>query len=435
MTSMTNGVELNLNLQEIPRWRGKNMPAVFLLCIAFALLLTGCSVPDHGKVFFSYTRWDKGCDDLANCSKLTDERYASGYYQAIGAEDAAGNPNFNFEQWKQLYGYQNATVVRAVYGNKLDLQFGRDMNCWQPQGTEQVVCYVTNYGPAPFVNGKENPAWPNLARGVFDAAAGDIHNTFGTVAMVYDPNGLGPFKFERLGFYAFGKPDADGNSPLIRSVALDGEGPKTVPAICQNCHSGGDHGGLYHGDSFLPFDVQSFSFDSTVYDGDGNPSSADVDLDSQQEAFRQLNALVKKAPRAPAIDNLINGWYSGNVNTAGATVPDDTYIPAGWDIDKTSRNLYRHVYRKYCRMCHSAQRYNDDYKDNLAFESFSDFQQKADEIGRHVCGFHSMPNSEVPYGAYPPQATYARFAGFWTDQVAQSDLRDFLQANGSGGCN
>jgi hypothetical protein len=439
MTSITNGVDPNLNLSKPKSARRKSLPRLFNLCTALALLLTGCTVPDHGKVWLSYTRWDKGCDSLANCSKLTDETYASSYYQTIGAEDANGNPNFNLEQWKQLFGYQNATVIRAVYGNKLDLQFGRDMNCWQPQGTNKVVCYVSNYGPAPFVNGHENDLWGAIENGVRDAGEGDIHKSFGTVAMVYDPDGLGPLHSERVGFYAFGKADDDGNSPLIRSVALDGEGAKTVPGMCMNCHSGGDHGGLYHGNSFLPFDVQSFYYSSPRYD-DYFGGHSPFDLDSQQEAFRQLNALVLKAPHTPAIANMINGLYSGNVNLPGATVPDDTYIPAGWDIDKNSRNLYRHVYRKYCRTCHVSQMYNDDYKDNLAFESFSDFQKKAYEIGREVCGFRSMPNSEVPYGAtYPGGYAFtpvSKFGdqGFWMDGVAKSDLRDFLSANGLGGC-
>src|SRR5262249_17487661 len=251
MNSMTNGVNPNLNLLETLRSRRMNMASATIEWVVLAVLagfLTGCgSVPDHEKVWFSYTRFDQGCDNMANCPKLTDESAASQYYQYIGAEDANGNPNFNLEQWKQLFGYDSATAVRAVYGNKLDLYFGRDMNCWQPQGTEKVVCYVSNYGPPPFVNGKENNYWGQnfqfLAEGVFDAAEGDIHKSFGTVAMVYDPN-VG------IRFYAFGKADDDGNSPLIRSVALDGEGPKTVPGMCQSCHSGGDHGGSFHQDNF-----------------------------------------------------------------------------------------------------------------------------------------------------------------------------------------
>jgi hypothetical protein len=424
MTSMTNGVNPNLNLPETVRSRDRKTPTVFIFWAFVAVFLTGCSsVPDNGKVWFSYTRFDQGCDNLANCSKLTDESAASQYYQYIGAEDANGNPNFNLEQWKQQFGYYSATVVRAVYGNKLDLQFGRDMNCWQPQGTNRVVCYVSNYGPAPFVGGKENVAWPRLASGVLDAAEGDIHKSFGTVAMVFEPN-VG------IRFYAFGKADDDGNSPLIRSVALDGEGPKTVPGMCQSCHSGGDHGGLLHQDNFLPFDVQSFSFNSHFCDSESCYGPSDFDLDNQQEAFRQLNALVLKTSPTPAIKNLINGLYSGNVNTPGATVPDDTYIPAGWDIDKQSRNLYRNVYRKYCRMCHVAQRgyLVGDQFISLAFESLDEFKTKCVMVGDTVYGLHSMPNSEVPYGARYGGIGESRFGdqGFWVDAVAQSDLADFL---------
>ena len=428
MTSMTNGVNPNLNLPETLRSRRMNTPGAIIRWAVLAVLaafLPGCgSVPDHGKVWFSYTRFDEGCDNLANCPKLTDESAASQYYQSIGAEDANGNPNFNLEQWKQLYGYDSATAVRAVYGNKLDLQFGRDMNCWQPQGTERVVCYVSNYGPPPFVNGKENEYWGQgyqfLALGVFQAAEADIHKSFGTVAMVYDPNA-------GITFYAFGAPDADGNSPLIRSVALDGEGPKTVPGMCQSCHSGGDHGGPLHQNNFLPFDVQSFSFESSGLDGAAErfgPSG--FELDNQQEAFRKLNALVLKTRPTPAIRNLINGLYSGNVNTPGATVADDTYIPAGWDVDNQSRNLYRNVYRKYCRMCHVAQQgyFVGDNFISLAFERFEDFKTKCVMIGYTVYS-HSMPNSEVPYGAYMFGDFRPKFPGFWTDGVAQSDLENF----------
>jgi len=424
MTSMTNGVKPNLNLLVL------QSRTLFLLCTVLALILTGCSVPNHEKVWFSYTRFDQGCDNLANCSKLTDEAAASQYYRSIGAEDYNGNPYFNLEQWKQTFGYYDSTVVRAVYGNKLDLQFGRDMNCWQP-ADYQVACYVSNYGPPPFTGGRENELWEQIAlpTGVFDAVEGDIHKSFGTVAMVYSSGG-GVYK-DHVAFYAFGKADADGNSPLIRSVALDGEGPKTVPGMCMNCHSGGDHGDAYHQDNFLPFDVQSFSFNAGYISDSGyfHDVPTDFNLDNQQEAFRQLNALVLKTNPTPAIRNLINGLYPDGVNTPGATVPDDTYIPAGWDIDKQSRNLYRNVYRKYCRMCHVAQKgyvVNNQFV-SLAFESLDEFKTKCLMV-RDLVYSHSMPNSEVPYGAFQSGNPFpvARFPGFWTDGVAQSDLQDFV---------
>jgi hypothetical protein len=354
---------------------------------------------------------------MADCSDLTDEYYASGYYRAIGAEDANGNPNFNFAQWKQLFGYDTSTPVRAVYGNRLDLQFGRDMNCWEPSGTRRVVCFVTNYGAAAFANGHESPSWPALVHGTDLAGEGDINKSLATVAMVYDPDGLGPYHNETIGYYAFGPTDGQGNQPLIRSVALDGEGPKTVPAMCQSCHAGGSHGGLNHGDNFLPFDVQSFFFLGTQYDEGGNVvQDPTYTLDNQQENFRQLNALVVKAA-GPAIGHLINGWYAGAVNTPGATVPDDTYIPAGWDGDKISRNMYRHVYRPYCRTCHVAQ------VGSMAFEKITDLDP--DKVASQVCSWHSMPNAEVAYGSLRPLAP--RF-GFWGDGVAKSDLDAYLSA-------
>src|SRR5262245_19841964 len=101
------------------RGMGRNRQRISVLGALLGLLSTACSVPNHEKVWLSYTIFDQGCDSLANCPTLTDESAASDYYKYIGAEDANGNPNFNLEQWKQLFGYADATVVRAVYGNKL----------------------------------------------------------------------------------------------------------------------------------------------------------------------------------------------------------------------------------------------------------------------------------------------------------------------------
>jgi len=122
------------------------------------------------------------------------------------------------------------------------------------------------------------------------------------------------------------------------------------------------------------------------------------------------------------------------VNTPGSTVPDDTYIPPGWDVDKISRNMYRHVYRPYCRTCHAAQ------NREMAFEKISDLDPE--QVERAVCG-GAMPNAEVPYGSESIATcggdglSCSRFGlgrGFWVDQVAKSDLTAYLQANGRNGC-
>jgi hypothetical protein len=396
-----------------------------------AMLVAGCSsVPDRGKVWLSYNSFDKGCDSMADCSILTNEAEASYYYQTIGAEDANGNPNFNFEQWKQLFGYDESTAVRAVFGNRLDLQFGRDMHCWEPAGTDRVACFVTNYGASPIHSDGTETGWPATINGINGAGDGDIHESLATVAMVADPNGIGVNR-EGIVYYAFGPTDSDGQQPLIRSVTLDGEGPKTVPTMCMTCHRGENRGAWLHQHNFLPFDVQSYIFSPGKFDEFGNVTErSPFTRDNQQEAFRQLNALVLKTRPSPAIQNLINGWYAGNVNTPGATVPDDTYIPPGWSGDKDSRNLYRHVFRNYCRTCHVAQ------LGTMAFEKIGDLD--AELLARTVCGSRSMPNAEVPYGSlvYGGEFIFPRNrfgSGFWVDEVAKSDLRAFLRAHGESG--
>jgi hypothetical protein len=407
--------------------------AVFVLAPAMAMSLAACeSVPQHTRVWLSYTAATDGCYSMADCPALTDEQRASNYYKYIGAEDENGNPNFNFAQWKELFGYWQSTPVRAVYGNRLDLQLGRDMNCWQQAGTERIACYVTNYGRAPFVEGRET-GWPDMFNGVNQAGDGDIHLSLATVAMVWDPERVGSVEGP-VSYYAFGPTAPDGNQPLIRSIALDGEGPKTVPGMCRSCHGGGERQTDLGRDSFLPFDVHSFSFSpGRQLDERGDVlEPSPYTLDNQQEAFRQLNALVLKTRPNYAIENLVNGLYGGKVEMPGATIADDSYIPPGWDVDPVSRNAYRNVYRKYCRMCHLAQAYP------LAFESVSDVDPG--EVYTRVCRERSMPNAQVPYGdrfKEGGRAGVSRFGqnqGFWVDEVAKHDLSAFLRANGAPPC-
>jgi hypothetical protein len=416
MTSMTDGSTPNRDRRNARRTRGGDTLRASILGGALALLLTGCGLPDHGEVFLSRNEGGQlGCFELAHCPKLTDEAETSRYYQAIGAEDADGNPLFNLEQWKQQFGIASSTPIRAVYANKLDLELARNMNCWQPPASQRVVCYVSNYKILSPITFEFNNA-------VDDAIEGDINKSAATVAMVYDPNGIG-VNGDKVAFYVFGPTDADGNQPLARSVALDYEGPKTVPRMCMSCH-----GGRYYEDtpgapfnkhsvigaSFLPFDVQSYYFSSGYDYRTDLPVPPGFDLDSQQEAFRQLNALVLATQPASAIQNLINGLYSNSVNTPGATIPDDTFIPAAWDIDTTSRNLYRNVYRKYCRTCHVAN------PSALRFDEFRFFAPEV--IVGPVCESRIMPHAEIP------------FRGLWTDGVARSDLKEYLKDVAPNGC-
>jgi hypothetical protein len=415
----------NLDLARPDQKRGTRLRKILFPLLALTMLLIGCAqAPDHSDPWLSF-KYQSVCPDLKSCADLTDigdGGEADQYYRAIGAEDANGNVIIqNFDQWKQTFGIAFNSPVQAIYANKLDLQLGRDMNCVEFPDTGRVVCYVTNYGPAPFDGGKdqENPNWPNLDQGVSDALGGDIHNSFATVAMVYDPNGIGT-NGDKVAFYVFAQdPNDHGNQLLSRFAALDGEGGKTNPRMCMACH-----GGTYHeqddtknsppqfhahsvtGANFLPFDVQSFYY-----------ADAPHDLDSQQEAFRQLNKMVLDTHPNQPIQNLINGLYSNNVGTSGAAVPDDTFIPQDWKDSQLSKNLYKGLFRHYCRMCHVAS--------TLSFESFASFP--AAPVHAVVCGSHDMPHAEVPFGGL---AGSQQGFGLWKDGAAIQDLKDFLQSKG-----
>jgi hypothetical protein len=79
--------------------------------------------------------------------------------------------------------------VEGVYFNEGDLRLGRDMHC--QQSGAKVACYVSNYGPPPFVINPPhpNPDWPNTQAALTDVINGVAGNAlpFATVAMEYSP--------------------------------------------------------------------------------------------------------------------------------------------------------------------------------------------------------------------------------------------------------
>jgi hypothetical protein len=422
MTSTAKDPSLHLELTEIRGSRRGRMHSRLMVSAFIAALMAGCAqAPDHSSAWLSY-KYGLTCGDVTACTDLRKDDEADEYYKKIGAEDSSNNPVFNLNQWKQQFGIAFNSPAHAVYANKLDLQLGRDMNCVEfQQPNARVVCYVTNYGPAPFDGVRtfqENPNWPNLDQAINDALVGDIHNSFATVAMVYDSVGIGANN-DKVAFYVFGSDPADsGNQILVKEAALDGEGGKTNPRMCMACH-GGSYDTTAHsvtGANFLPFDVQSF------YYGD-----APHDLDGQQEAFRQLNTMVLHTNPNQPIQNLVHCLYSfkddptnncrtlNNVNVQGATVADDTFVPADWAGDKTSKNVYKHVFRNYCRMCHIASA--------ASFETFSSFN--ASSVDVFACSKKDMPHAEVPFGGL--KGSQQGF-GLWKDGTALSDLRNFLNS-------
>jgi hypothetical protein len=360
-------------------------------------------------LWLSYKFSAGGCtDSQTNCTEIVNEAEEDAYYCSIaltGGSDANGvdpancaanqPPTLNFDAWKTANGFPaNGTPeARAVYGNLGDLQIGRDMNCVKSTNGN-IACYVTNYGPAPFVNGAENPLWagvnhefPALAQATEDAIA--KRDPFATVAMVYNQSAASSQSANAVTFYVF-----KGDGSRLRLPALDAEGGKSNPRMCMACH-GGTYDAATHsvtGAQFLPFDVYYFQH---------SPQPA-YTLEAQQEGYRKLNLLVKETQPAPAIADFIDGTYNNAVETVG-TLAINNYVPQGW---ASQAKLYNTVYRQYCRMCHLAS--------SRPFLTFAEFEGVASLIESKVCQSTDMPNAQVPYVI------------FWRDFLAQDELRKFL---------
>ena len=403
------------------------MRGTFLVCIAVVgAAFIGCDAtpqpPAHTNAWLSY-KFSRNCPSpirRSNCPALFDVSEATNYYNTIGANTLVAPPNgTQFDAWLTANGFNSGALdVRAVYGNRGDLAFGRDMHCLQ--SGQNIACYVTNFGPPPILGlgtllnpdwvGINNsgdptytfPALENSFSAINDAINGN--HPFGTVAMVWTPNSGAANNANNVTFYAFSS-----RGFLLEIVDLDdethGQG-KVIPRMCMACH-----GGRYDsptdsvlGASFLPFDMYSFKFSNDF----------NFDLYGQQEAFRKLNQLVLATnPPAPAIAEFINGSYPKGVGNTGS-IEIDNYVPSGWSPDP---DLYNLVVKPYCRTCHLSEGGNAD------FGSYQKFVTEASTTNDLVCNSHDMPHAEVPY------------VRFWLkDFPAQQKLRDFLKSQGQTGC-
>jgi len=314
--------------------------------------------------------------------------------------------------------------VRAVYYNNLDLKLGRQMHCRKTANGPDignVACWVTNFGdPGGPPDDGLGPAIGNLNGLPFDPGA--------TVTMEYDAS-LGSSEAEnQVKFYVFAP-----NGTRIPRVALDIEGAKPVPQICLVCH-GGNYEDSTHsvtGAAFREFDVFGFEFDEenafglTFLDLTGIPqlyTGQDFSLNGQQEAFRELNAMVKSTN--PKVDSdgfspiveLIDGLYPGGVDVPNA-VATDTYVPVPWSSadDPTTPNvvesldksaLYNTITKRHCRACHIAQA---SYYD---FYEYSDFQS----LENVICSDREMPHAQAP------------FNNFWLNTVPPAEPNEPMPA-------
>ena len=298
---------------------------------------------------------------------------AAEYYAAIGAPST-------FSAWKSAYGFTGANDTRAFYYNAADLGFGRDLRCRRQNS--DVACYVTNHGYGP--GGPPDQS-------VEAAIAGQ--NALPFVTLVYKDALNGGVNDVQYFIY-----DVSGNR--LNKAALDTDGDKYAPHLCLPCH-----GGYYDSVSnsvadgnFLPLDLQSFNYSQ-------RPGYT---LTDQQEVFRLLNAMVYDTDPYLQIKQLIDGWYSGNVNQAGATFDGD-YVPPLYAGDP---GLYANVVKPYCRMCHIAQGVT-------TLESPSDLDSARPAV---FSGFY-MPHAEMTSHNFwnSPAPAYLASNRGWALRVTRRD--------------
>lgn len=292
---------------------------------------------------------------------------------------AGGAPPEALSDFKTRNGFGGADEITATYFNAADLGFGREMHCRQTSASAgSIACYVTNYGG--FTGGilaPEVDALHDAVRGV---------DEFATVAMEFD----GTSGANNVKFYVF-----DDAGSQLEFAALDSEGAKPVPGICLSCH-----GGRYDpatdtvtGAHFLPFDVSSFGFTT-------EPAFAHLARAPQEEAFRQLNALVARTPLTAAGADLIDGWYGGAVDVAGTPFFED-YVPSGWSSEAY---VYQNVVRPYCRGCHVSI-------GGLEFGEFANLLAAGGRISTHVCTTRQMPHAELTYTKFWTSSARAHLSG------------------------
>jgi len=296
--------------------------------------------------------------------------------------------------WLKVNGF-NPTVsgwaadAHAVYTNNYDLGFGRDMYM-------KFGACDSGFSVAPVSQFSAQSLSPQTAQklaqliGHCDIAAVVVNyaslqaaaehlNQIAAVAMEYSASpGVGA-RFTK--FYVFAPDQRTGQLPRITSLDLDHRGQKAVPQSCVVCHSGlpaaggaGGGGQQYNANApsgipgdlqagFLPWDLDSFWYSDT--DPGFSTKSEDAAVKTQYTRANQLDQLkllnvgaylTTADPNRSALEReLIEGWYGGAGMPGGF---DGSFVPDGWNPANNgnpanSATLYKDVFERNCRMCHT----------------------------------------------------------------------------------
>jgi hypothetical protein len=348
---------------------------------------------------------------------------AQAYYRVLDPQGDAET----LDEWLQLRGFvkgvgQEPNFAHGLYLNNYDLGFGRDM-FMRTDECGNVYTYVENY--------------PSLELGI------KKQDNFATVVMEYSPllpgtpgSCTNDEKFVK--FFAYVPDDTSGEEIRMPTMNFDGRGEKSVPGVCTACHGGGpeamvsfvaDHVEANGPDltvllsaidaltseqklalvdlnaTFMPFDLDSFLFTSSIEIGLTDPfydrqeiSAAQVSAFSREAQLSDFLIFNKSALRTylhkqqglidvdPEVRaelrarwdgpiSLINNWYGTSITSLDdideldGSAFNGAAIPDGW---LGNAELYHDVYAQYCRACH-IQMVNTE----LSFNTLDEFLDTA----------------------------------------------------------
>jgi hypothetical protein len=361
------------------------------------------------------------------------EKYYANIDASPGGNGAPPGSRFSFSGWKCANGFADCAdaagdrkEVSAVYFNHGDLGTGREMHCREVKACDgspgtpgrcdagapvcsvvvRIACYVTNYlhqdptgpvsFPAPFpgaVDDAVDRQLPAATVAMESLVAGVDCATGATSAVPPDTP-------DKVRFYIYDTL-AGGTGNVLPSVPLDSEGPKQAPGVCLSCHGGklDTATARVTGSSFLPFDVCGFEFSSRSGFGRAD----------QHEDFKHLNAIVYRSGPAPAIREVVDGWYRPKGVFDATSRFDGAFVPADW-IASGQQDLYLNVVKPHCRTCHAAQ--GTTAPD---LERYSDFQELALYIQDGLCngkpGFTMAERTHQNFWSGPARAYLTEWLG------------------------
>jgi hypothetical protein len=381
---------------------------VSLLAASAALAFSACrAAPDDDPLAEQRAQdsaWGYARDSVAPAHFLVQNGKGSlaetNAYYAQTVEDFSAGTTYTLATWKSQY--LTGSTVSALYRNKTELGFWRDMTCTETIRRGVGGCMVTNYKNET----DKDQHQPNL----------------GTVAMTVSPEG-----FAR--FYVFLP-----NGILSPTALLDDEGPKFAPRLCTVCHGGHpgspdtqpDLGAIFR--EFMPSQLQAKT-------GLARPD-AEAQWFALNQAIRTANQSIRgEAEGAPAgvdhakaaMSSLLDGLYP-DLAPPARSLTDPALTPVSWTSDPKNTKLWTSLVAPYCMGCH---RHNaDDWSVYGNFEYLSEVSGDGPTLRDYIGGGGAgsahpepfMPQSELQYNLLT------------ADHAAQSAVDAWLPCVGGQAC-